>query len=88
MDRPPSSGKGIIPLKTMVSDQWRRENPDAKLLDGALWLKGFYERSKDSDDLLEEDRHYLKELEMWHSLQNSCPATGVNPAGGENETNS
>jgi len=74
IDRPPSSGKATVPFGTMVSTKWREENPDAKLLDGAPWLKGFYERYKDSDDLFEEDHTYLKELNEWHLSQCDYPA--------------
>ncbi|KAG1721107.1 hypothetical protein EDB19DRAFT_1646693 [Suillus lakei] len=65
-DRKPSSGKKSAPFTNMVSDKWKEEHPDMKVLEGVPWLKGFYERMKESDDIIEEDRTYLQELNEWH----------------------
>ncbi|KAG2052104.1 hypothetical protein BDR06DRAFT_973282 [Suillus hirtellus] len=51
--------------KKLVKKKWRDDHLEMQLLDGALWLKGFYESLKE-DDLLKEDRDYLKELIKWH----------------------
>lgn len=64
-EREPASKKSA-PFENMVSDKWKEEHPDMKFLEGVPWLKGFYERLKDSDDMLEEDRTYLQELDEWH----------------------
>ncbi|KAG1725644.1 hypothetical protein EDB19DRAFT_1914960 [Suillus lakei] len=65
-DRKPSSGKKSAPFANMVSDKWKEEHPDMKVLEGVPWLKGFYERMKESDDIIEEDCTYLQELDEWH----------------------
>ncbi|KAG1722246.1 hypothetical protein EDB19DRAFT_1916792 [Suillus lakei] len=65
-DRKPSSGKKSAPFANMVSDKWKEEHPDMKVLEGVPWLKGFYEQMKESDDIIEEDCTYLQELDEWH----------------------
>ena len=60
----PSSQK-CMPFKSMVSGWWLQSHQDVKTLDGAAWLKGFYDRLKE-DDLHLVDREYLKELAVWH----------------------
>lgn len=50
----------------MVSDWWLQNHPDAKTLNGAEWLVGFYDRLKE-DDLHVIDREYLTELVTWHA---------------------
>ncbi|KAG1846973.1 hypothetical protein DFJ58DRAFT_730303 [Suillus subalutaceus] len=65
-DRKPASGKNSAPFANMVSNEWKEEHHDMKVLEGVPWLKGFYEQLKDSDDILEEDRTYLQELDEWH----------------------
>jgi hypothetical protein len=52
----------------MVSGWWLQSHPDAKTLDGAAWLVGFYERLND-EDLHLTDREYLEELVAWHNAR-------------------
>ncbi|KAG1810293.1 uncharacterized protein HD556DRAFT_1436011 [Suillus plorans] len=65
-DRVPSSSKNSVLFANMVSAKWKESHPDMKLLEGVPWLKGFYERMKDSKELFAKDLTYLEELEDWH----------------------
>jgi hypothetical protein len=64
LNRPPSTQTSAI-FKSMVADWWLQCHPDAKTLDGAAWLVGFYDRLKD-EDLHPIDREYLQDLVAWH----------------------
>lgn len=43
------------------------------------WLAGFYKNLKE-DDLLKEDRDYLKELAEWHNDEDSTSEIGTGSA--------
>lgn len=78
-DRVPSSWQTNVPFATMVAKKWCDDHPEMRLLDGASWLAGFYKNLKE-DDLLKEDRDYLKELAEWHNDEDSTSEIGTGSA--------
>ncbi|KAG2158618.1 uncharacterized protein EDB93DRAFT_1245845 [Suillus bovinus] len=58
----PSSAKNNLPFKNMVAKHWRQKHPEMKILDGALWLEGFW-AALQQDEVIKEDYTYLQELE-------------------------
>ncbi|KAG1867649.1 hypothetical protein F4604DRAFT_1927433 [Suillus subluteus] len=62
-DRKPASGKNSPPFANTVCNTWKEEHHDMKVLERVPWLKWFYEQLKDSDDIFEEDRTYLQQLD-------------------------
>jgi hypothetical protein len=69
LNRSPSSQK-CTPFRPMVMTWWLQRHPDAKILGGADWLEGLYNRL--SDDLHLLDKEYLNELVIWHGEKESA----------------
>ncbi|KAG1856440.1 hypothetical protein F4604DRAFT_1931869 [Suillus subluteus] len=67
-DDAPSSAKKNLPFENMVADSWKTSHPDMEMLEGVLWLKGFW-ASLTRDDLIKEDYEYLEELREWHKVE-------------------
>ncbi len=85
LNHPPSSSK-CTPFKSMVTDWWLQGHSNAKTLDGAAWLVGFYSRLKE-DDLHPLDNGYLEELVTWHEETTGSVSTEENSGSAVAEEN-
>jgi methionine salvage enolase-phosphatase E1 len=76
-DNLPKSARKNTPFENTVTDHWKKTHPDMEMLQGVVWLKGFWGRAQ-KDGLIREDWDYLVELKKWHKKQDRDLDMGEN----------